>query len=89
MSFKKKVMSVLNSATELKNKQDTELDASVTATAPFQHNMGDFALAQGVDNDERIGDKIRLRDYSIKIRVIPGSAGYNTTDGHLYRLSAI
>lgn len=89
MSFKKRVQSIINLSTELKTKSDTEDDTSVVAATPFQHNINDFGIAQGVDNDERVGDKLRIKDYSLKIRVFPGSAGYNTTEGHTYRLTAI
>ncbi len=88
-SFSKRVMSVVNTHTELKTKQDTEDLNNLVVAGPFIHDIGDFGIVQGLDNDEHIGDKIRIKDYSIKIRMLPGSSGYDTTDGHTYRITAI
>lgn len=82
----KAIIKLSHKSQELKQKLDTETDASVTASAPFHHDIGDFALAEGTGQDERIGDNIKIKDLMFLIRVIPGSVGFNTTTGHTYRL---
>lgn len=83
-----KKLSVASS--ELKVKEDLANNlGSFTDSAPFQYSMNTMALAQGTDDDERIGDKIKVKNITYKLRIKPGSAGYNTTDGHMYRVCAV
>lgn len=85
----KAIVKLAQHSGELKQKSDSEVMTSLVETNPHLHDLGDFAIAQGTDNDERIGDKIRIKDLSYIVRLYPGSAGYDTTAGHQYRICVI
>lgn len=86
----KAIIKLSKKSSELKMKEDLDNnDASFTATAPTTHNLSQLAIAQGTDNDERIGDKIKIKDLTYLLRIKPGSAGYDTTNGHVYRIYAV
>lgn len=86
----KAIKKIAEHSSELKFKEDlNNNDASVTETAPTSHTLSSFSISQGTDNDERIGDKIKIKDLRYLLRVKPGSAGYDTTNGHIYRIRII
>lgn len=73
-SFAKKVMAVVNKKQELKTKQSSGSDASLIATSGFVQEMNETAVAQGLDDDERVGDNLNLKYIHFKAAVSSGSA---------------
>lgn len=85
----KAIVKLAQKSGELKQKSDIETMTSLVETNPHLHDLGDFAISQGTDNDERIGDKIKIKDLSYIVRLYPGSVGYDTSAGHQYRICCI
>lgn len=83
----KAIVKIASKSTELKSKELSYTDSSITGSGGFyQRSLSEFTISQGPDNDERQGDKIRVKDMSCILRILPGSAGYDTTNGHDFRV---
>ncbi len=88
-NFKKRVLAIVNSSEELHCKEDlNNIDTSVTESAAHTLSLSSFAIAQGTDNDERLGDKIRVKDMNYLIKLFPGFAGIPAT-GLLARVKVL
>lgn len=86
----KAIHKIAQNSGELKSKEDLSNNtSSITESSPLSYNLTTMALAQGDGSNERVGDKIRIKDIQYRIRVKPGSLGYDTTNGHVYRLLVI
>ncbi len=71
---KKQVRALVRQPKELKHKQTTDTDSSLTAASGFNLEIGSLAVAQGLDNDERIGDNIEMKYVHFKCAVNSGTA---------------
>lgn len=92
MPFSKKQVKAIKKiselSSELKSKVITGNDASITQGSPYVVTLNSFGIAQGTDNDERIGEDIRIKDLWYKIHLYGGSAGLYS-GGHCYSLTVL
>lgn len=75
------VKKIASNSGELKEKQLTITTASVGSGLNFAIGTAltaNFAIAQGTDDDERIGDSLRIKDLCYKFNLTAGSTGGNT-----------
>ncbi len=71
-SFKKRVLSVMKSSAELKEVVETSTDTSLTDASSFSETITN--PAQGDGDNQRIGDRLEIKDLSIKASVFSGTA---------------
>ncbi len=72
-SFKKRVQAVIMASAELKEIAETATDSSLTLASPFSDNIPG-SIPQGDGDGQRIGDRIEVKDISIKASVFSGTA---------------
>ncbi len=75
-SFKKKVLAIVNSKKELHSKASAvNTDTSIVAGGSHARLSSNLQLAQGTDDDERIGDLVAFKDITFQVGLQPGLAG--------------
>lgn len=75
-SFKKKVLAIVNSKKELHSKVSAvNTDSSIVAGGSHARLSSNLQLAQGTDDDERLGDLVAFKDLTFMVGLQPGSAG--------------
>lgn len=72
---KSEIKKIAEKSGELKTKQMNDTDTSLIASSGFTGpNIQDLAIAQGLDDDERIGDMVQIQKVQWRLSINTGTA---------------